>query len=1410
MRRAPAQSIDTIKLNFEKSKIRAMRRSIFSLLGVMLFVAMATAHTPYKDKEKAPAKKNERVSFRENCDLAKDQEEQSVNNVRARLTTGGDVWWDGNNARYIVPKVPPGQPEISSIFAGAVWLGGVDDGGSLKVAAQTYGRSSGQSDFWPGPLTPLTDPQPGQTEQLTCSNWDQLFHVTGNEIDEFIRLYQEAEENGTTLNPDEIPPGVKGWPAKGNPFFFEENGFDLPDTEQALAGFFDNDPDGDGPDGLYNPLDGDYPTIEIRGCEEDLEYPDDMYFWIYNDAGNTHTESNALPIQMEVQVQAFAYASNDELNNMTFQRYKLINRALEPIDSTFFAMWVDPDLGCYLDDYVGCDTSRSLAYIYNQDELDGQPGCTCPDGVESYCDQVPLLGVDYFRGPRGPKKYDTLTQMLFPPETEGENLIDTLVELGMSSFTYYHNGGTDQVPENMTDPENGVQYYNYLTGSWRGGSPFQFGGDAFQEGTEPIRYAFIDEPDDESSEAWSMCSQDLPPGDRRTIQASGPFRLDPGAVNELIIGVVWVPDVDYPCPNIRELQNADDIAQALFDNCFDRPRGPDAPDVDIIELDEELILVLTNDTLTSNNAYESYEEIGLEIPDNVEDNLYRFEGYRIFQVAGPNVGLTEENRQDRSLVRPVATVDLVNEVTEIYDWEAVEGPGGSSVFTPKLRVSGSDNGIRHTFRITSDAFGGDLVNHRQYYFTVVAYGYNNYEDFNPETLIGQREPYIESTRNIGPNGDGLPYTAIPRPILDRGLNAMFGDGAVITRSDGVGSGDNFLDIGTESRAEIEETLIRGNGEFSGEITYAPGEGPVAINVYNPLEVLDGNYEIQFVDGNLDDNVLADSARWVLREQDNPEVEILSATTIEKINEQTIPEFGFSVTIGQVPEPGSLVTQDNGYVGAEVEYPEGDENSEWLTFIPNETNLFPVATFDDNLFKYFLTDETEPDEDLDPNQGLTQFGETPFMPYYLLGFQSRSEFDFPFISPVYNDDASVSRRTRNSSSLSDVNNVDIVFTPNKDLWSRCFVVESANRYYRIDQNLRTEGNRRQFDLRAARSVSKEAASEGGLPAEQSMDEEPRDGFGWFPGYAIDVETGQRLNIFFGENSVYRDTSDGEEPFMFRFYEEAGISPTGGDMMFNPGSEVVIFPALGNPASPQAYYAGGQHMVYVTNQPYDGCEDLYQFISGPPIFKAQGMAKITWAGMILSNPDVDMLPYEDGLIPQETRVKMRVTNSYKVERDENNISGDQRTGTAQNNYHPLYRFSIEGLEAEPLTEEGVENALDEILVVPNPYYGFSEYETSQFTNTVKITNLPAKCVVTIYTLEGKFIRQYNREEEGMIPDGNNRGIRRAQVNPALEWDLRNSKGIPVASGVYLIHVSAEGLGERTIKWFGVARQFDPSGL
>jgi flagellar hook assembly protein FlgD len=132
---------------------------------------------------------------------------------------------------------------------------------------------------------------------------------------------------------------------------------------------------------------------------------------------------------------------------------------------------------------------------------------------------------------------------------------------------------------------------------------------------------------------------------------------------------------------------------------------------------------------------------------------------------------------------------------------------------------------------------------------------------------------------------------------------------------------------------------------------------------------------------------------------------------------------------------------------------------------------------------------------------------------------------------------------------------------------------------------------------------------------------------------------------------------------------------------------------------------------------------------------------------------------------------------------------------------YQFRIDGKGARSLESNEVANALDSIKVVPNPYYGYSQYETSQFSNVVKITNLPGKCTVTIYSLDGKFIRQYKRDETYEPYN---------QISPELEWDLRNSKGIPVASGVYLININAPGMGERTVKWFGIARQFDPSGL
>jgi len=609
----------------EKKQIRLILAGTMMLSSVLSYAYIGPDH-----QGPGVNPKNTPISYRSDCDPATMSYDLAINNVRARLLNGGDVWWDLSVGSYIVPKVDPalGVPGVSSIFAGAVWLGGFDDAGNLKIAAQTY-RNATSNDFWPGPLSSI-----GTTGSDTCENWDRFFIVKGLTIKNHIRAFDEAEAAGIPFNCEAVPDELKKYPARGNPHWSKYYDFNLPNDTQGLGAFFDANEDN-----RYDPCDGDYPAIEVRGCPTESNFPDEIVFWVYNDAGNSHTNTNGRPIHMEVQVQAFAYATNDQINDMTFYRYKLINRAVSAIDSTFFGMWVDPDLGCSEDDFIGCDTSRSLMYVYNQDETDGDIGCDCSTGGgTTYCDEVPLLGVDYFRGPRKPVRIIDTFRLDKPLDKDfytnvydtigyiGDSLIildvDFLTELGMSSFTYHVRQGAGSWPSAMWDPQTDVEFYRFLSGSWRDGTRYTFGGTGYNIGsTDIINYSFTGDPNNLVD--WSMCSAGFTQKmDPRTVQATGPFRLDPGAINELIIGVVWVPDQIYPCPDLHELRAADDLAQALFNNCFILPNGPDAPDLDWIELDRELIMILSNDPNSSNNAFELYSERGLEVPERTIDSNY--------------------------------------------------------------------------------------------------------------------------------------------------------------------------------------------------------------------------------------------------------------------------------------------------------------------------------------------------------------------------------------------------------------------------------------------------------------------------------------------------------------------------------------------------------------------------------------------------------------------------------------------------------------------------------------------------------------------------------------------------------------------------------------------------------------------
>ncbi|MEL6863522.1 MAG: hypothetical protein AAFP19_03840, partial [Bacteroidota bacterium] len=449
--------------------------------------------------------------------------------------------------------------------------------------------------------------------------------------------------------------------------------------------------------------------------------------------------------------------------------------------------------------------------------------------------------------------------------------------------------------------------------------------------------------------------------------------------------------------------------------------------------------------------------------------------------------------------------------------------------------------------------------------------------------------------------------------------------------------------------------------------------------------------------------------------------------------------------------------------------------------------------------YVKTGAGEIDNNLDPDQQLSTIGDGFFVPYSIIDFRSTAGQP-PYVTPAWINSTNDIVRVRNP--LSRLNNVDVVLTPDKSKWSRCVVVETASPFY-YDPNsglgIPTEGEARQFDPRQVPSVTADDNDGNGLPDEDTNESRP--GFGWFPGYAVDVETGERLNIFFGENSTYNGIlaePEYDTPFIGGDSPATGGKMLGNDMMWNPSSQGLI-----NTGTPTIYNAliGGQQFMYVTRQPYDECEFIYDKLAGSSFQKVNALEQVTWAAIPLLATGQQMRSYAEGLVPHEVVIKLRVDNAYEVSE-----------GTGVNNGYPTYQFSLEGKATSELsTQTEIDAALAAINVVPNPYYGYSSYETSQFTNIVRITNLPPQCTVTIFTLDGKFIRQYKRDEAG-IPQNtrSNPGILETQFSPDIEWDLENNKGIPVASGVYLIHVDAPGLGERVIKWFGVGRQFDPSGL
>ncbi len=124
-----------------------------------------------------------------------------VNNVKAGIANRGDMHWDAGGQGNAMYEVPKGSGKHSN-FASALWIGGLDNGGQLHGAAQTY-RHNG-SDFWPGPLDTIN----ATIDTATSLAYDKIWKVSYTDINNFITAFNSGSVVAT--------PDMLTWPAHGS------------------------------------------------------------------------------------------------------------------------------------------------------------------------------------------------------------------------------------------------------------------------------------------------------------------------------------------------------------------------------------------------------------------------------------------------------------------------------------------------------------------------------------------------------------------------------------------------------------------------------------------------------------------------------------------------------------------------------------------------------------------------------------------------------------------------------------------------------------------------------------------------------------------------------------------------------------------------------------------------------------------------------------------------------------------------------------------------------------------------------------------------------------------------------------------------------------------------------------------
>ena len=560
-------------------------------------------------------------------------------------------------------------------------------------------------------------------------------------------------------------------------------------------------------DGVYSPLPAgtDHP-----------EFVGDQVLWFVSNDGDPAYKLNfgTSPLNVEIQTTMFGFDRPDVFGDMVFLKQLIINKGSDDLVDTYMGLWSDPDLGSASDDFVGCDVSLGMGYVWN-------------DGPDSVYDNLaigtPAAGYDFFQGPMVPcddTEDCTLGAKMFGTRHPG------MKNLTMSSFAFYINGDAT-----YTDPSDETEGYFYLQGLRKDGSayPNEIAGDLYDQ-----RFCFYGDPNDSAghSTANPVDGNYASSADRRFLMSVGPFTMASGDSQEVVFGIFHAAGGDA-LASVAYLKEVDALAQTAYDIDFALPDSPPAPSVTASALADQILLVW-------DDAAESYNvQSDVDLDANGNPTNFVFQGYNVYQY---------ETASGAGAKKRLATYDVVDGVTEIYDTVFDAGLGEQINIRTQF---GSDNGLQHFEAITTDGLSGNskLITNRSYYYAVTAYGYN--ADGIPKTLESNPavltvRPEVPNTASAGANtasaGDiittehtGPSQGSVDVVVVD--ASALTGDSYTVTMDDVMP--DGTVAVNWSLTNDMTGELLIANNPVVGGVNTATGleVGPGGTPIVEGIQLL---------------------------------------------------------------------------------------------------------------------------------------------------------------------------------------------------------------------------------------------------------------------------------------------------------------------------------------------------------------------------------------------------------------------------------------------------------------------------------------------------------------------------------------------------------------------------------------------